>query len=248
MTGNFESFEGFVEALEEVDILLTQAEECIKDTLKYSVFNKSAVIFLLTKLESYMENVVNDFCFRLSELNLPAKKIPLPIRFQASLDILSGNFLDKLKKSQTSNKKKLLPDMQVKEILNKLSAIWVEDGLLDQIQVNNKFSYGTHGEKEIRRLFCRIGIYDIFEKCLIDKRVDVLFGEASYKISFASDINSLTGYRNTIIHSDSTPSLTHDQIKEYKDNVCKFAYQIDNVLYKWLKEIEGAHEKDAKIL
>jgi hypothetical protein len=241
MIGNFDSFEEFKIALDEVNVLITQAGEYIQDQLKYSVFNKSAVILLMAKFESYLENVVDEFCFRLSGLKLKAKNIPLSIRFQASRDIITGDFLEDLERDRTTDNEKL--QRKLKKKLQELSSIWDDECLPVKIEISNKFDYGKHGEKEIRRFFKRIGIDDVFNKFLIDKKVDGIDGEESYTISAASDINSLTFYRNAIIHSDSNLNITHDQIKAYKDNLYYFADKIDNKLYEWLKEIEESKER-----
>ena len=136
---------------------------------------------------------------------------------------------------ERSNETKIVPCMEA------LALLWSHGKTPTELMVDCSFTYGKHGEKEIRRLFQRIGIADIFSTCTI---VDVLevIDDAGEKpnYSVASDVNALTGYRNFIIHNDGTPSVTHLQIARYRKRLQAFAEKIDEHLGQLKETIRGA--------
>lgn len=222
----------FISALNEVDILLTVAEAHERKPLEYAIFNKACLLFLVAKLEVFLEEVVGEYAFRLAQLKLPSERFPDIIKLHCARYLIDGQFLaalDNLKPSSI-------------ERLKEISVLWHSGHEVDSIRIDNTFDYGKHGQNTIVKLFSRIGIKDIFEICPVCEPEESLSGESvtARTIDIAADINSMTGIRNNILHTDATPNLTHTQISEYKSHLVLFAEKLDQVLREALEAFDGA--------
>jgi hypothetical protein len=215
----YEATNDFVAALKEVDILLDFAGANEKDVDAINAFNKAAILLLTAKLEAFMEQIVEDYCYKLASLKLRSECIPYDVRAYASTNYLKENVLLDL---QSGNGDKIASTMQA------LGELWVEGCVPAKVDVNCSFSYGKHGEKEIRRLFQRIGIPDVFETCKVPDTSEELDDTVEKTpVSVSPTMNALIGYRNYIIHNDGTPSVTHGQIRKYRDLILAFVKQVD---------------------
>ena len=227
---SYEATADFSTALSEVDLLIRASASNDDDLSAQNALNKAAILLLTAKLESFFEQIVEEFCYQLSSMALPCERLPNPVRIHASRRLLNEDFLCTLDRC---NEEKVLPAMQA------LSLLWHDGCVPQDIRVDTSFTYGKHGEKEIRRLFQRVGVNDIFETCKIpyDQETLAVTDRESTDI-VTSDVNALTGLRNFIIHNDGTPNVTHVQISRYRNRLFSFAEKIDQCLGHTRNSIE----------
>ena len=96
MTVKFESDKQFEKTLQEVKFLYLAAKSAQVDQSNYKTFNKCALLLLVVKLETYLENVVEDYINTINNLNVKTKSLPniysslFPTLFQ-SITPVRGN-------------------------------------------------------------------------------------------------------------------------------------------------------------
>ena len=221
MASTFSCHDEFISALYEVDILLKVAEGHQKKPLEYATFNKACLLFLVAKLEVFLEEVVSEYAFRIEQLKLPSECFPDIIKLHCSKYLIDEQFLNALDNLKTSSI----------ETLEEISLLWRSGHHINSVKIDNSFDYGKHGQNAILKLFSRIGIEDIFEICPIYETEESLSDdlETTQMIDIVADINSMTGIRNNILHSDATPNLTHFQILEYKKHFLKYSNKVGMV-------------------
>jgi hypothetical protein len=232
MASYFSCHDEFIYALHEVDILLKVAEGHQKKPLEYATFNKACLLFLVAKLEVFLEEVVSEYAFRIEQLKLPSERFPDIIKLHCSKYLIDEQFLTALDKSRTSSI----------ERLKEISLLWHSGHQINSVKIDNSFDYGKHGQNAILKLFSRIGIENIFEICPIYETEESLTDEpeTTQMIDIVADINSMTGIRNNILHSDATPNLTHFQILEYRKHLVLFADKLVQVLEDSLGALEDS--------
>ena len=218
-----DSLSDFLRTLEEVDILLSSAEECIHEETKYAAYNKSALLLLSGKFENFVETITEQYVFLVNKLNLRSSLLPEEMRLHHTYAII-----DKLsKKSKNSSQSD-----EVKRMLSEIGSIWVSDTNFNQLNIDCKFAYGKHGESELVKLFKPIGIKDVFlevEVFIPDSNSDD-FSAEKRKVDFKGIFNSVMNMRNNILHQDASPSLTDKSIREYKLSFQSFAEAVTNKL------------------
>jgi hypothetical protein len=203
----------FLLSLAEVDILLSSAEACTKDEAKYAAYNKSALLLLSGKFENFVEAVAEEYVFIVNNLNLRSSKIPDVMKLHHSYALL--NKLENARKNGQDDAKK---------ILEEIGAVWVTNVNFNKLDIECKFNYGKHGEKELKKLFIPIGIDDIFEAVEINFcKENVEDDEKLQKIDFKGVFNSVMNMRNNILHQNASPNLTLDRIREYQGIFKMFA-------------------------
>ena len=118
------------------------------------------------------------------------------------------------------------------KIIQRISKFCHGDDAITTINIDTQFDYGKHGESAITKLFSRVGITNIFESCIVYEKRETLAGAKGdlVPINIASDINALTNIRNNILHGDATPSLTHEQIENYKWHIMMFSTKLVETL------------------
>lgn len=186
----FSAVQDFEEAVEEISLLLNYAKRNAKDIMRYSTFNKTAIILLCTKFETFLENFLEEYCF----IHLKASTNKNLNKF------IYDHLVDDLINDLNINKSR--PDKR-NETLEKVANLC---GILEYSEVESfsskpKFSYGKHGQNEIERLLRRFGFNDFLKK--------------EDTSNFFRRFNSLNFVRNNIIHEDATPSLTHQDVEKY---------------------------------
>ena len=218
-----DSLSDFLRTLDEVDILLSSAEECIHEETKYAAYNKSALLLLSGKFENFVETITEQYVFLVNKLNLRSSLLPEEMRLHHTYAII-----DKLsKKSKNSSQSD-----EVKRMLSEIGSIWVSDTNFNQLNIDCKFAYGKHGESELVKLFKPIGIKDVFlevEVFIPDSNSDD-FSAEKRKVDFKGIFNSVMNMRNNILHQDASPSLTDKSIREYKLSFQSFAEAVTNKL------------------
>lgn len=227
---HFAATNDFTEALGEIDYLLQSAAANERNVAAYNVLNKAAVLLLAAKLEAFIEQVLEEFCFIISEKKLPCERIPLRIRLNATRALLNEECLAGLDRAEEA---KTVPSLE------SLARLWHHGSAPINISVDCKFAFGKHGEREFRRLFQRIGIDDVFESCKVADEVESYDQlNAQQNTTVTSDVNALIGYRNFIIHNDGTPNITHIQLGRYRRRVSLFVQAIDDYIAQLINAIK----------
>lgn len=222
MATSFEAISEFDVALEEVNILIKSASKNEKNELYYKAINKSAILLLAAKFEAFIENIVEEFISKLNAKNLINRLIPDDIKLQHSF-----MQVDQITTYRTNR----AHYDKAKDCLINLSNLWAPHDIhFADLKLPAKFDYGTHGEKEIKRLFCVIGIDDIFAQTELAMGV-------SDRIDIRGKINSMTHIRNNIIHEDATPSLTHIEINDFLKATKIFAQKAADILTELIDNI-----------
>lgn len=217
----------FLGTLEEVEILLTSAEINIGEEIKYVTYNKSALLLLSGKFENFVELIAEQYVFLVNNLNLRSSLLPEIMRLHHTYSIIT-----KLEKYQSTNQ---IND--AKKVLSQIGTLWVTDHNFNKLEIECKFSYGKHGEKELTKLFSPIGISDVFVEVEVFIPNENLDDEKTKKVDFKGIFNSVMNMRNNILHQDASPSLTHDSIRKYKLIFANFAEAITTLLDKNLQAL-----------
>jgi hypothetical protein len=214
MAHTLEAAEDFKRTLEEVDILLGDADAAGEDECKLGVMNKSAVLLLMGKFEAFLESAIEEYLFAISSLGARASHIPERLLLQHSVEsvreieiVLNKNDLAK-----------------VKRVFTDLGRLWAEAAPCDSLKVTSAFDYGSHGENEVCKLFKRVGFDKVFTLVEVsDESEDLAEGEHQAIVDVAGIINSLTCMRNNILHENASPSLTTNWIRQQRNILSRFA-------------------------
>lgn len=194
----WDSIKDFTDSLNEIDFLIAYAKRNEKNIAKYRLFNKTAVILLLTKFENFIETFLEEHSYYVLEKHTSST---LPARMKVQYIV---NAIEKATGFPDSTKK-------AKEIENLKCLLSEKETKLDTLKdyrPRTTFNYGKHGSKEIEKMFQIHALDDFITKPEI---VMILKG-----------MDSLIAIRNNIIHQDATPSLTHNDIEQHKNKIIRF--------------------------
>ena len=227
MTIEFECLENYKNTLREVSSILVMAAEFedVNDNDKYVALNKSAILLLTSKFENFIETIVEEYIDRVNSMQLANNKVPEWLKVGHTIEIVDKLFDIKCKKD---NYKKI-------ELFKDIAVIW-DDNRSIQMSVSNKFNYGKHGANELIKLFNNIGIEDIFKEITIPDLDENMLNDNN-ELDFKGIFNNITNKRNSIIHQDNNPNITHKEIEEYKnyfelfaENLCEYLQLQLNIL------------------
>jgi len=204
--------EFFNEALKEINLLISYSRRNKNDFLKYATFNKSAIVLLCSKFESYIENALQEYSY-LHLKNSSNKSVDSHI-FENVVEEIMGNL-----ELTKNNRVKRRPH------LNSIAEFCgsEECSPIDHYSVKAKFNYGKHGQKEVEKLLNKFGFSEITKT------------ESS--ANFFKQFNSLNFIRNNIIHEDATPSLTDKDVEKYLKIISDFINDLDSEATKKLNLI-----------
>ncbi len=214
MIDKFTCLKEFRKALKEVISLLSMAKGYDEAFNRYkaNILLKSSLILLLTKFETFLENLISEYieifnnrnCIKTDELIL-----------QHAIEALSS--------FQNIDKKKKI------EILKSIASLWHQKE--SKITISNKFNYGKHGSNNIQDLFKRIGFSSIFD-CIeiFDTKNIFKDDDAKVSINFTDKFNEIVAKRNNIIHEDASINFTIEDIKKYGSYFYQFSQQAETLL------------------
>lgn len=232
MPNMFDSENEFVKALEQVDLLIQEAQGAEEQQKKYLTYNKANMLLLLAKFENFLEQIVEEYIDCINNLRLCAHCIPEEIKLQHSICLFdkSKEYLKNAQKAEES-----------KSMLVELGELWKGQAPFDHLEINAKFNYGKHGDKEINKIFYNAGIDNIFDKVKIYEQTETMLEESPTRseIDIKSTINSMINMRNNIIHADATPDLTHRDIIKYRDYLRQFSKEIAQILEVRIQQLSG---------
>lgn len=234
MPDKLEAADKFATSLGEVELLLCEAEKAAPDSpeaneQRFAVMNKSALLLLSGKFEAFLEEAVEDFLFAINGVGATARHLPLRILAEHSVEAV------KEAKKQLDN-----GDVEtIRSMFVALGRYWINMDPCAELAVPCKFNYGKHGEKEIVKLFRRIGIDDVFGKVEVpDDSVESYDDGKASLVDIKGIVNSLTGMRNNILHQDQSPSLTSTSLRKQCDALRRFASAVVAELQGVLNRIE----------
>lgn len=198
-----ESIRFFFDSLSDIDILIQHAKRNISSVSKYQLFNKIAIILLLTKFEVFVENFIEEHIERMlnghTYETFPSQLKEFYIDTAADLIRTNNKYKNKL------------------HYLNEINLLFGNSGdklsKITDIRPSSKFNYGKHGQTEITNLFVKHGL----QKFITDATI----------IDLLKQINSCVNIRNNIIHQDATPSLTHQDVDSYKKVIESFVKKLE---------------------
>ncbi len=218
-------------SLIEVESLITLAEAEETPGATFSALLKAALVLLAGKFEAFCENIMEEYIYNLNSLGALSSDIPVAIRAHHSSVLVKD--LDRF--IGMGNHERI----EIK--LSEVAKLWSPSEYAPNVSVRCEFSYGKHGEKELIKLFSRIGIPDVFESAAVYRKQESLYEQevVDLKIDFKGTFNSVTNIRNNILHQDESPGLTIDQLREYKSFILAFSSSLEEALSTELKSIRS---------
>jgi hypothetical protein len=219
MAVKLESAEEFVKTLGEVELLLREADDAglgktSANEEKVAVMNKSAVLLLTGKFEAFLEDAAAELLFAINKVGALRRHIPERLLAEHSVNAVQA-LEEKLSKGDLDG---------IRTVFIALGRYWTDLDFCSDIKVSCQFNYGKHGDKEVIKLFKRFGFDDVFSKVTVTDDVESIDeGAAPRIIKFEGIINSLTNIRNNILHTDATPSLTTEWLRQQRKALGRFA-------------------------
>lgn len=210
---NFESVNDFNEAIKEIHILIENANLSISDNLKYRTFNKSSIVLLCGKFESFIEGFLEEFGFYILN-NFSNKQLETYIK-EHLIDVLIKDL----------DNKKNNPIKRGEVLMKFVKILGNDEVLCNEFEINSKFSYGKHGQSEVIKLLKKFGFNE--------------FANSDENKIFYEKFNSLNNIRNNILHQDSTPSLTHQDVEKYLAVLEMFIENIHKEAIKIISEMKN---------
>lgn len=180
-----------------------------------NLFLKLGVVFLVTRFQVYVEQVLKEFDYELKKGNKLNADIPLYLRLYSIKNHSEKKSIHvELSNSTTFSPQKL---QTVQSMISILSDFCNDNAAVHpDIKIETKFPLGKQGLNDLKNLFKQIEGKDIFEKARFD----------------INKLNEILSRRHNIIHEDSNDQLTEVTVKEYKDFVTKVVKHIDRYLNK----------------
>lgn len=226
MAIQLESAADFARTLQEVDVLVDLADQWVDDEARYAALNKAALLLLAGKFENFAEVLAEDYVFAVNQLRPPMNAIPRVLRLQHTFKALKsvGQLTDAARHDEAER------------VFADVGALWGRNAEFTPLNIDCKFSYGKHGEIELRKLFATIGIADVFQVVTVTRPAEQLTGDANGEdaaeasgvevVDFKGVFNSVTNIRNNILHQDASPGLTSTAIRGYREAFRQFAVGI----------------------
>lgn len=218
-------------ALDELKTILYYAKRNQRNRDKYLTFIKSAVILLVAKFEAFLEDSISDYIQGIENIGLKPCDFPEVLKLHSMDKLIDEKFISNVRKHRKESLK----------TIQRISGFCYGDDAISNISIDTQFDYGKHGESAINRLFSRVGIINIVASCIIYEKKETLAGVKGdlVPINIAADINALTNIRNNILHGDATPSLTHEQIENYKRHIMMFSTKLAEKLDNEIDNLVG---------
>ncbi len=204
-----ESINDFNKRLNEVDILIKYAQANQHSIDKCKLFLKAAIVLLCSHFEVFIEAFIEE---HVDLIKANYNNITLP-------QYMKDNFID-----DTFNSYKNVPKPSKKQKpLKALFQLYGNAPLclssLSDLMLDTKYGFGKHGQSETDRIFKKFGFGNFVNT-------------TDYKGPFIK-INSAIAIRNNIIHEGSAPTLSCEDLVDYKTNFQQFTaalerYMIEN--------------------
>ena len=198
-----DSIDHLRESMGEIDTILSYASHNTANIEKYQMFNKIAIVLLSTKFEVFIEEFIDEHSMKTiqghTNVTLPAT--------------LKNAYIDTAVEKTGNVKSRTDKNSYLQSLLKLMGNDGASISGVANIRPSVKFNYGKHGQKEIEAMFDRHGMG--------------LFIKSTQPQACLAMLNSLIAIRNNVIHQDASPGLTHQTIKDHKDNVLDFVNLIE---------------------
>lgn len=157
----------------------------------HEIFTNLVIIDLVINLETFLERTLESYIKSLIELDLQPSKIHknikkehLKFKFNRALEL--AKHIDK--------------DDKLFDLFSEISDFF-NDKNIQKIEIDLNLGMGKHGEKEIAKLFHKIGFINIFESCLIidDSNSSILDNQKYLNVE--KFIQDIIRKRNLAIHN-----------------------------------------------
>ncbi|MBQ9230707.1 MAG: hypothetical protein IJV44_02775 [Prevotella sp.] len=199
-----DSIDHLRESMGEIDTILSYASHNTANIEKYQMFNKIAIVLLSTKFEVFIEEFIEEHSMKTIQGHTNAT-LPLTLK-NAYIDTAVDKTANVKNRTEKNN--------YLQSLLKLMGSDGASISSIANIRPSIKFNYGKHGQKEIEAIFDRHGMG--------------VFIKTAQPQTCLAMINSLIAIRNNVIHQDASPGLTHQTIKDHKDNVMSFVSLIES--------------------
>lgn len=207
----------FEASVKEVELLLALAASANHD--ERPALLKSSVLLLMAKVENYLESAIEEARYEIETSAVLAADLPAELVIASLQYIVDESFISQLKAGS----------QRALERLRDFAPALTGEAMTS-LKIDTRFSYGRHGEAEIKKLFARLGVKDVF--------AEIKFDDDSLEVeAIKADINSLTAIRNNIIHNDASPSFTVEQVEGFVVKLLAFARGVEGLLTDHCKRL-----------
>ncbi len=220
------AFDAYLECRKELFSLkrglkfLSENRASMSDDL-YNTFSNGNIIILGTLFESFIENILLEYADEITK-GVNTKKIKFHTIPSDTQSYICKNLLRKYHKQNFKEMHFGQAETMFKKFILSLS----DDGFIidDELDNINKFSFGKHGEIEVKKVFKRMGI-----------KVEESFDNFT-------ELNNFFELRNNIVHPESlsltrNPPPTKEHIENYIKLFFIFIRIIDGKLKKELTKL-----------
>jgi hypothetical protein len=211
---------------EEIDFLINLLSDEKTENNIYLLVQKSLIVFLITKLEVFIEKSTSYFFKELKKIDgLKVSDFEMSMRkeiikqtyLEVQNDIAMGNISER-------NKKKL----------NNFNLLIDEEFLFEHINLEFKIKIDDHGSNEIKQIFGKIGFENIFDEVdnvIVNNKADKIFGiDIENTIDIKGLFDKFISYRNTIIHEDRIETISSKDILDFINALNCFSISIKKIL------------------
>lgn len=211
MTFSIEAGSEFEESLKEFDLLLELAAKADVDdeSEQYAVFLKCALLLLTTKFECFLEELVEEVGNWIRNENIPCSVLPIE---------MATHYTHRRSCNVESHYNRAKFD-DIRVSSTALARFWLDQDSGD-FEIDCKFSYGRHGDKEVAKLLRRIGVPEPFDVIAVE--IEQPDG-TTQQVDMAGIVNSLTAIRNNVLHENASPLLTDVFLLEKHTCLLKFS-------------------------
>lgn len=198
-----DSVKDFRIRLKEVDILIGYAKANPHHIEKYKLFLKTAIVLLCSHFEVFIEAFIEE---HVDLIKANYNNITLP-------QYMKDNFIDDTFNSYKNVLKPSKKQKPIKALFQLHSNAPLSLSSLNDLILDTKFGFGKHGQSETDRILIKFGFSSFVDT-------------ADYKETF-NKINSAIAIRNNIIHEGSAPTLSCEDLVNYKTYFQKFAEALE---------------------
>lgn len=202
-------------------------ENIERNSNNIKLLEKMAIILLVTKLETYLENKTRDWFEILKQDNMnTAYNLSNEVKKQIIRDTVDNVYNELSKGVISANNRNKLKNFNM--LLDEFYP-------LSELDIDFKLTLNEHGSNEIIKLLRKIGIDDIFNKMddleKINIKVEVVAGiNVTTKIDYKSKINTLINYRNNAIHEDILNNISYRDLNLFINSTNLLLNTVDNYL------------------
>lgn len=215
MPYSFVATDDYIKAQRNVYILRRLAEDQIAkgNENKRNLFLKLCVVQLVTRFQVYIENVLQEFHYKLKQSNKLNQELPLHYRLNSIKIETQKNQIHRTLEDPTKyNSQKMAEIVTYVTLLHS----WCDDNqqIHADLKFDTKFPLGATGLGELKKLLKQVDGKDMFAHVKFD----------------IEKLNEILRRRHDIIHEDKNQQITENTIKEYKAFLEKVVKHIDRYL------------------